>query len=172
MISVAGGIRNFLSGEKGRKIIIAAGVAVILLLFLSTLSFSKDSPQESVQESASQTERELEDRLTELISKIDGAGTVSVMVTLESTSRSVYAQQTRTESSSSGNDSGEKTSSETEVILAGSGKQPVEESVIQPTVRGVAVVCSGAADPVIKERITMAVSGVLNIGISQVYVTC
>ena len=42
---------------------------------------------------------------------------------------------------------------------------------VQPKVRGAAVVCSGASDPVVREKVANAVAKALNIGISKVYVT-
>lgn len=148
---------------------------MILLLFLSTLSFGgkEERAPEAAAESAGDIERELEQRLEKLISQIDGAGSVSVMVTLESTSTRVFAEETQSESTSSDNaDSSSKSSGiRTEIVLAGSGKEPLETSVICPKVRGVAVVCPGASDPVVKEKIANTVSGVLNVGISRVCVT-
>lgn len=167
---------DFLGSDKGRRIIVIVGTAVILLLFLSTLSFGKseDTAETAAQaENAAEIEQELEQRLERLISQIPGAGNVTVMVTLESTSERVYAEQTHTESSSSenGESSSQSRTSETELAFSGSSKEPIELSVIQPKVRGAAVVCSGASDPVVREKIANVVSGVLDIGVSKVCVT-
>lgn len=147
---------------------------MILLLFLSTLSFGGGEEQipAAASENAGEIERELEQRLEKLISQIDGVNGVSIMVTLESTSTRIFAEETQSESESSGNadSSSKSSSSRTEIVLAG-GKEPLETSVVCPRVRGVAVVCPGAADPVVKEKIANTVSGVLNIGISRVCVT-
>ncbi len=168
-------LMEFLSGDKARKIIIAAGIILILLLFFSTLSFGGEKDAEvSAAENPAEIELALEQRLERLVSSIDGAGSAVVMVTLETTSEHVYAEETRSETSlGTGTDSSsENRSSETSIATAGSGRDALEKSVIQPKVRGVAVVCAGASDPVIKEKVTKAVSGVLNIGVSQVCVTC
>ncbi len=164
-------LMELLGSDKARKIIIAAGIILILLLFFSTLSFGGEkSEQTAPEEDPAKIELALEQRLERLISSIDGAGSAVVMVTLETTSEHVYAEETRSETSM-GTDT-ENRSSEKSVATAGSGKDALEKSIIQPKVRGVAVVCAGAADPVIKEKVTKAVSGVLNIGVSQVCVTC
>lgn len=169
---------DFLSGDKAKKAIIIAGIVLILLLFLSTLPFGRSETEASssvaISENAAEIERALEQRLEALISQIEGAGSVTVMVTLDSTSEHIFAEETRTQNSaSSGTDSlSQSSDTETSVVLAGSSKEPLETSIIQPKVRGVAVVCSGAADPVVKEKIANVVSGVLNIGISRVCVTC
>ncbi len=144
-------------------------------MFLSTLSFGGKEEQSpaAVAESTGDIERELEQRLEKLISQIEGVNGVTVMVTLESTSTRVFAEETQSESTSSDSvDSSSKSSSNsTEIVLAGSGKEPLQTSVICPKVRGVAVVCAGAADPVVREKIANTVSGVLNVGLSRVCVT-
>lgn len=166
-------ITDFLSSDRAKKIIIIGGIAVILLLFLSTLPFGEREETPAAPESTGETERALEQRLEKLLSQIDGVGEVSVMITLEGTSTRVFAEETRTESSSSGGaeSSSQSSGSQTEIVLAGSGKEPVETNIICPKVRGVAVVCGGAADPIVREKIANTVSGVLNVGLSRIYVT-
>lgn len=168
-------ITDFLSSDKAKKIIIIAGMAVILLLFLSTLSFGEKTEQSpaAAAESAGDIERELEQRLEKLISQIDGVGGVTVMVTLENTTTRVFAEETQSEVTYSDSEgtSSKSSSGSTEIVLAGSAKEPLETGRICPKVRGVAVVCPGAADPVVREKIANTVSGVLNVGISRVSVT-
>ena len=172
-------LNGLLSSDKGRKIIIGAALAVMLLLLLSTVSCGdkKTSNADTASrqtEDFSKLERDLEQRLEALISEIDGAGKVSVMVTVDTSSRRVYDRNEKTENSrQSGSDSlHESYERQTEVVLAGSSKEPLEIATVQPMVRGAAVVCSGASDPVVKERVANTVAKALNIGISRVYVTC
>ena len=119
--------------------------------------------------SQSEIEEKLERRLGELISRIDGVGEVSVMVTLEKTTTAVYEKDSKLEETS-GNAAG-SSSRETEVVLAGSAKQPLLTGNIMPTVRGAAVVCEAAANPLVREKVANTVAKALNIGISRVYVT-
>ncbi|MCM1166551.1 MAG: hypothetical protein NC299_00925 [Lachnospiraceae bacterium] len=171
-------LKEFLLGDKGRKIVVAGAVAVMLLLLLGTVfrggSEKSASEPYAADENAADIERELEQRLTSLISRIDGAGEVTVMVTLDTVSQRVYEKDRKTESSSnSGADGGSQSSgSETEVVLAGSAKEPLQVGTVLPKVRGAAVVCSGASDPAVKERVANTVAKALNIGMSKVYVTC
>lgn len=171
-------LKEVLLGDKGRKIVVAGAVAVMLLLLLGTVSRSggKKSVAEpyAVSENAADIERELEQRLVSLISRIDGAGEVTVMVTLDTVSQRVYEKDAKSESSSKSDADGSSQSagSETEVVLAGSAKEPLQVGTVQPKVRGAAVVCSGAGDPVVKERVANTVAKALNIGLSKVYVTC
>lgn len=172
-------IKEFLLGDKGRKVVVAGAVAVMLLLLLSSVSCGGDRKSSAAEpyaasENAAELERGLEQRLTAILSRIDGAGEVTVMVTLDTVSERVYAKDAKSESSSKSDPDGTSQSagSETEVVLAGSSKEPLQIGTLQPRVRGAAVVCSGAGDPVVKERVANTVAKALNIGLSKVYVTC
>ncbi|MCH5206711.1 MAG: hypothetical protein J1F09_07125 [Oscillospiraceae bacterium] len=169
-------LNELLLSDRGRKILVFGAIAVMLLLLLSTVSCERKetSAVREETENAAEIEKTLERRLEQLISQIDGVGSVSVMVTLDTVSERVYEKDKRSESSSQGNSESrsESESRETEVVLSGSAKQPVQIGTVQPKVRGAAVVCSGASDPVIRERVTNTVAKALNIGVSRVYVTC
>lgn len=172
-------LREILLGEKGRKILIASALAAMVLLLLSTISCDGKSENAGVSqktENAAALERELEQRITRLVSRIDGAGDssrIEVMITLDTTSTRVYEKDRRFEASSqsSENVSTGNESVETEVVLAGNGKEPLQIGTVQPIVRGAAVVCPGAVDPLVRERVTYAVAKALNIGVSRVYIT-
>lgn len=171
--------KSLFAGEHGKKfLIVGAAALAVLMLLLSTFS-RRDTKEQQITErgelaeNAAEIERSLERRLEELIGKIEGAGNASVMVTLDRTSQLIYEKNEKTQTETKSNSEGgtENTARETEAVLAGSSKQPLQTSVIQPKVRGAAVVCGGASDPLVKEKITYTVAKALNIGISKVYVT-
>lgn len=163
-------VKDLISGEKGRKILLVGGIFLLALLLISTLFGEKKESTVSVKtENAAEIEEKLERRLCELISKIEGVGEVSVMVTLDTTTTAVYEKDRKLEESS-GNAVG-SSSKETEVVLAGSAKQPLLSGSVMPTVRGAAVVCEGAENPLVREKVANTVAKALNIGISRVYVT-
>lgn len=168
-------VKQLVSNDRTRKIIIVIGLSLMLLLLVS--SFFKGSDK-SKAGSGSRTgglsgtdgfdcaelEQRLEERLRELILQIDGVGKVSVMVTVDMTERVVYEKNTKSQSKD------REISEETEVVLAGSSKEPLEVGKIMPAVRSAAVVCEGAVDPVVRERVANVAAKALNIGISKVYV--
>lgn len=165
-----GAALDFFGSEKGKRVLIICGAAVMALLLISSFipSGSESAPITAAEDSA-QTEREIEKRLAELIEQIDGAGSAAVMVTLDTTSKRQYAEERRTSTST-----GENTKTATEDITlaaAGSGKEALETGMVLPQIRGVAVVCAGAADPQVKEKIANAVCGALGIKFSRVCVT-
>ncbi|HBJ24967.1 MAG TPA: hypothetical protein DDY65_03000 [Ruminococcaceae bacterium] len=166
MVKLGGFIEKL--GKGGwRRLVLIAGIAAIVLLFLSTLT-PQSEPQTVQQYTAEETaklERELERRLTELLAEIDGVSSPQVMVTLDRTSERVFAEESKTRSGSGEN------STESTLALSGSGKEALETSVILPKVRGVAVVCGGAEDIVIREKVVNTAARVLDIKVSQVYVT-
>lgn len=172
-------LREFLLGEKGRKVLIAAALAAMVLLLLSTISCdgkSDDVGQTGETENVQALEQRLEERITRLVSQIDGVGDssrIEVMITLDTTSTRVYEKDRRFEASSQSGENGGTGNEtvETEVVLAGSGKEPLQIGTVQPIVRGAAVVCPGAVDPLVRERVTYAVAKALDIGVSRVYIT-
>lgn len=161
-----GGLLGRLGGGRWRRFVIFAGIAAIALLFLSTVIPERSSAQEqgSFSEDTSALEQELEKRLTDIISQIDGVTSPQVMVTLDRTSERVYAEEVKSSSS------GDSQSAENSPALNGS-KDALEKSVILPRVRGVAVVCGGAENVLIREKVVNTAARVLDIGVSQVYVT-
>lgn len=161
------------------------GLAGILLIFLSDLLFAPHSAaEEAVSQPASapqtvqrgQTEQELEARLTEMISAVQGAGKVRVMLTLENDGETVYAydEQSDTQTAAGGTDgtASRRQSYENEHVLidAGSGKQPLIETCLEPEVKGVAVVCEGGDDITVVKRVTELVSVVLRLPTNRVCV--
>lgn len=164
-------IKAVLTGEKGRRLLILGAVAAMLLLLLSTMSCGGTEPVISSTENAAELERTLEKRIAELVSAIDGAGEVSVMITLDTVSERVYEKNKKIQTEEQEGGESRKDGLETEVVLTGGSKEPLQIGTVQPKVRGAAVVCSGASDPVIRERVTLAVAGALDIGASKVYVT-
>lgn len=166
---------GLLSKPKLQKAAVIIGVALIVLIFISTLTPKESAQAPPASESTAETEQRLEARLEELLSEIEGVSSPKVMLTLDSTEEHVYARDSRSGSSSSQDEGGRQGSDDNEdtVVLvgSGSGESALEQSTVLPKVRGVAVVCGGAQDPTIKEKVVNTVSGVLGIGASRVYVT-
>ena len=141
-----------------------AAVCILLLLLMRTPEKEDEKPPPAeaaaeVYETASY-EEELEQKLKEIISRIQGVGDVTVMLTIEGTETKIYASDT--------SESDSKTESETVVI---GSKEALLQAIKYPEVRGVLVVCSGGDKPLIQEKVVNAVSTVLDIPTSKVYVT-
>ena len=133
--------------EKGTKIIFAAGIVLIVIIFLFSLSDSGSRADEADADPAvlseiDDYEQRLEERLTEIIGNIEGTGEVYIMITLERTEESVYSDR------------------ETSVA-----------ATITPTVRGALVICEGCENVTVRQKVTDAVCKVLGISAARVCVT-
>lgn len=155
------------------------GIAGILLIGFSGF-FSTDSNTEPVADSSYQTEsdyqKKIEEQLTEVIGQVQGAGEVTVMLTLESGPETVYAQNEQSQTSTREDEEGtvqRDSSFQNEHILfdSGVGKQALVEEQLVPDIKGVAVVCSGGDDIAVIERITELVSVVLDLPSNRICVT-
>lgn len=115
---------------------------------------------------------ELEERLTAIISRIDGVGETKVMVTLESSSEDVYLHDFNYgENIEPSGKSNIEQKDEYVIVEDENGEKGIVVRVAQPKVRGVAVVCDGGGSQLVKSRITEAVTALLDISAARVSVS-
>ena len=135
-------------------LIAAVGVCfgVLLLLFGGWEGETKGNGAESLP-SAEEYRREIEDTLTVLCSRVEGAGNATVFVTLTGGYEYVYATDGEGECVTVGN---------------GSSERAVVRSVRPPTIGGVGVVCPGAADPRVKAALCELICASLSVGSNRV----
>ena len=120
----------------------------------------------------------LERRLSEVLSKIRGAGRVEVLVTYETNGEIVTATVRQTDETvrdANGAGSSESSRSVREVtepatVETGSGHTPIILYEKEPTVRGVIVVAEGAADFSVREKLQAAVHAATGIPIERIEV--
>lgn len=161
-----------LDKDKSTKLFLVLGLAGILLIGLSSLleGDSQGEPHnETTYDVNAQTEKykeSIEKELSEMLSEISGVGKVRVMVTIESTTEYVYAEEL------SKDNSGENVSYKNQyVILENSGeKEALVKKIIKPEICGVAVACEGGDDLKVSERIIKTVSAVLDISSTKICV--
>ena len=99
---LASRLRTVLADEQKRvKLLVLMGLVGLALLAVSAWRPAAGPAPPAVQgESPADYAAQLEQRLTALISRVEGAGKAVVMVTLESGSESVYAIDTDSDGSS------------------------------------------------------------------------
>lgn len=85
---------------------------------------------------------QLRDQLLSIVSRIDGVGEAEIFLTMDNAGESVYLTNSDTKTKS-----------------------------IEPTVRGVVIVCRGGDDPVVIQRVLSAVTRSLSISSDKVCVT-
>ncbi len=181
-------VKKFISSvakpENRIRLILTIGLVAMMVIFLSDY-LAKDTKQTKAEVQGYSVNYDdyaarLEQRLTEMISSVDGAGEAKVMVTLECGTEYVYASQQKTTSAMSENSDvngkssrDEKTTGEENVILieGDNGEEPLILKEMTPTVAGVVVVCSGADDAQVKQRIVDIVTTALGTSSNRVCVT-
>lgn len=110
---------------------------------------------------------ETEQRLEQALSRVDGAGEVTVVLTLKSTARQILAQDGET--SEKGGDVDAAVT--TVVVSRGSGTQetvPLQQ--LSPEFQGALVVCSGGGDASVRLRLVEAVSALTGLGSDKISV--
>ncbi len=136
-------LSSLLSSDKARIAFVVIGICAILLIFLSGQFTDKNSSKEVMQEMSSSDYCEnLTAELTDMIENLEGVGDAQVLLTLESSYEYIYLDDDKT--------------------LA---------KILEPKVRGVAVICTGGNDPVVKERITKLLSTILSVSTSSISVS-
>lgn len=108
---------------------------------------------------------EVERKLSAALSKVEGAGEVSVLLTVKNSSRSVLAE----DRSGSEREGKSETAAETVVISSGSGREsPVLVEQIYPEYQGALVVSTGSGDAQVRWQLAAAVSALTGLGTDQI----
>lgn len=164
-------IKAFVNGDSKKiKIIVAVGLIGMLLILASEMLGSNERVQkadDTTQFSYFEYTTELENKLTDVISSIQGVGECRVMITLENTAESVYATNNE-------NKSDDKSSNRKDEYVfydSNNGETPVLIKEYLPKVQGVTVVCSGGDDIAVKEKIIESVTSLFNIPTNRVSVS-
>lgn len=168
----------FLKSGKGQKCIVAAGLLGMALILLSEFWPEKNQtsevPKASPAVSAEEYAAKVEEKLSSIITNVEGVGGCRVMVTLENGVEYVYASEQKTGSDRVEDNSklSQKDDSEQSVIIVDTenGREGLLVTEIQPTIKGVMVVCQGGGSEEVRQRVTEAVTTVLNITSKRVCV--
>ena len=143
-------------------VILIIGAAVMIL----SASFGSGGKKEAP--APEQTEISQEEKLTDILSQIEGAGDVSVMITYYASSEKSLAYETKTDKKAeTSNGFGGESSDEKAVMSDG---EPVVVREIYPEVKGVVVIAQGADSPEVCQAICDAVSTSLGIAVHKICV--
>lgn len=163
--------------KKNIKIILLLIVGLIsLVLFFGFNSNKKDTTNSTISTSSSYIGtidycQIIESKLVEVLSKVDGAGNVSVMVTVDGSPELIYAnEQDKTSSSNSSGTTTSSTYSSPIIIDVNGSSSALVMTEVLPAVKGVIVVSSGAGNVATKLNLLNAVSTLLDISTEQVTV--
>ena len=171
--------------EKDKKkiysLLTLAVICGIALIAMSGLEDKAISSKDEVNNKITQEELSnesskatLEEKLKNILSQIEGAGEVDVMITYESSEEIQPAFNTNTtteETKEVDQQGGERTvttSSENKTMITSSSNEPRVIKTNQPKINGVIVVATGAKDLTVKETLYSAVQTALQVQGHQV----
>lgn len=124
-------------------------------------------------------EKNLEKRVAEILSHVDGVGTVDVMIVLKASAERVIhvdTSSTRTleeEKDSAGiNRTSQSESQEQTAVLTdgGSGRTPVIEKEIYPEISGIVVSASGGGNPTVRAEISATMEALFGLPANKIKV--
>ena len=156
-------MRRFLQSGGRYRPVLLLGAAGILLILLSGIRSRPDrrtqstvpqaEPQSAVSSAAYCTQ--LEEKLTGMLSELQGVGHVRVTVTVSRSEEQIFAEEVKSRI----------------VITKSNGQETALVSgTNSPAVQGVAVLCSGGDHASVRESVTAAVSTVLGLSPAQIFV--
>lgn len=147
--------------QKNKYVFLILGVGILLMLF----PFGGNNTESStvVEHTMQSTEPSLEYRLSEILSKISGAGSVEVLLTYRSGEETVYQEDSK--------ESMEDHSLDTVIVTDSERAQTgLVKQKNPPVCLGALVVCQGADDPLVKLSVVDAVSKITGLGANQISV--
>lgn len=152
---------------KYRYVLLVILAGVVLLLLPLAGEKRETQPPAAVQSSVvdSFDTGAMERRLEDALSQVEGAGRVTVVLSVQAGPRQIWARDSRTEERAE-----ERSREESTVVLSrGSGMEetvPVQQ--ISPQFRGALVVCSGGGDPAVRLSLVEAVSALTGLGSDKI----
>lgn len=162
-------LESLVKDEKKLRILVFCGLALIAILFLTSL-LPDNKKQTTAPETAVSMDDDaaaLEARVLHIVQSIEGVGRVQVMVTLESGSQTVYQSDVKRQTGEAKEDLQE------EVVLV-DGQSGSRQALVQtekpPAVQGIVVVCDGADDIQVQSRVTEALTTAFGISSARVAV--
>ena len=150
------------------KFVFLVLLAGILLLLMPSFNSEGGAAAESGGTSATGSSFDLdalEQKLAETLSKVEGAGKVSVVLTVKAGTRQVFAQDVTT---SEKEGASEKTTTTVVTSKGSSGQEAVQLQQVYPTFQGALVVCPGGGDPTVNLQLVQAVSALTGLGADKI----
>ncbi len=152
---------NALVGKYKYPILVAlVGLGLMLLP-------SPGNQAETPTASPQQPGQTLEQRLEEILSGIDGAGQVRVLLTEQAGRQTLYQTDSRSQTDADGSDHTDDT---VLVESADRTETGLVRQILEPEYRGAVILCQGAGSPSVRLAVVEAVSCVTGLGADQISV--
>lgn len=157
-------IIKFIKNKNNLAICLILIIGAALMAFSGTSDKKKQTSSAEPQQQISSEEEE--ERLADILSQIDGVGSVSVMITYYSGTEKNIAYEVK-QSSTLEEDKSEVNEDKKAVMTDG---EPMVVKEVYPKVKGVIVTASGAGRADVKKALTEAVSAALDVPVHKIFV--
>ncbi len=160
--------------DKKTFLIVVIGFACIILIVLSeidTVDSQKDKNIKSLTTESNEYCAYLEQRVEDVVSSIDGAGKVKVMITISETTEYVYAQNQNGTKKTNKDSENSDSKSDFVIIEKDNDDSGLLVKTFEPKIRGVAIVCEGGNNPTVQQQIYSTVSAVLNVSTARISIS-
>lgn len=155
--------KSRLSGHKYVALVLLVGL--VLLLLPTSVGGGESSPAPEPEPAAGPDVEYDERRLEEILSLIDGAGEVRVLLTLETDGERVLARESERSSDTRGGESSESSTNSALVVDLGGGQSgEVEIKYLYPRYRGAVVAARGAGSAAVRSELLEAVKAATGLG--------
>ena len=158
--------RKIVTVLKRYKLVLLLMLAGIVVLLLPTDDGTAGNVNVGSAAEEDFSVEKIEDELSEILSKIEGAGKVSVMLMVHSGTEQVLAVDREL----SADDRNEELNEEVVIISRGGDEEPVLVRRNYPVFRGALVVCSGGDDPEVVLTLTKALSALTGLSSGRITV--
>lgn len=180
---MAEGMERWAKEAKNKKYVIAVGLMIVLIIALTFVPLNGGQKQavttvvrQATNESKDDYETMLEKKLANMLVRMEGVGSVSVMVTTISNEEKVLAedttsntQHTEEKDQAGGTRVTESNQLKSDVVLQ-NGNTPYVIKEYKPEVKGVFILAEGADDSVVKNQIIEAISKLLDVPVHKISV--
>ena len=166
-------IGKILSDRKAdKKALLAFAVCMIVIIFVVLSEFS-DVRNEKItyDKDINYINGINNDELEKFLENVDGAGNVEIMITYDSSEEYIYAKDTN-ENTRDKKESDNEINYKTEhiIIKEDGNEKGLTIKEIYPEIRGIAVICDGGNNPIIKECIVSMLSALFGINTNKISV--
>ncbi len=157
-----------------KHIEIIVGVIIIAVLLIIYFNVNEKTTKETSTESAAKETSSLTDglesRLADILSEIDGAGSVKVMITYSATSEIVTASTNNSHTTTTTGSNGQTTTTTTtsSPLITNSDVIVLQEKM--PQIQGVIIVAEGADNVMVKLRLLQATATVLGVNANSIQI--
>lgn len=175
-------LTNLIKGDKKIIILVVLGLIGIVLIGLTSIIPPKTkTTQANVKQQPTQDyKNKLEQEVLDLVTSIDGVGKAKVMITLKNGVEYVYVKEEKQNTDTTNGAVGteqtvqQRDNYEQKIIIVedeNGRKTALLKTTLEPTVKGVVVVCEGGDNIAIQQAVTDAVKTALGVGANSVCVS-